>query len=167
MLGFLQQMIFPMELLLAVTIYVIPLRMRRQGVLRCLLSLAVIFLIEMLGIHFYPWVAGRMYIVRDGDIGILFRILSYFLFYFVFLLGILLGIWYSFDISLKEAVLCVTMGYATEHIAYCIRLLINGATDSQMAESLHLLYFLIHFGVYLIFYFFFAKKLTKFLIIFS
>ena len=31
MVGFLQQMIFPMELLLAVTIYVIPLRMRRQG----------------------------------------------------------------------------------------------------------------------------------------
>lgn len=55
----------------------------------------------------------------------------------------------------------MTMGYATEHIAYCIRLLINGATDSQIAESLHLLYFLIHFGVYLIFYFFFAKKMVQ------
>ena len=161
MLGFLQLLIFPMELLLAVTIYVIPLRMRRQGVWRCLLSLAAIFLVEILWMHVYPWVAGRMYIVGDGDIGILFWILSYFLFYFVFLLGILLCIWYSFDISLKEAVLCVTMGYATEHIAYCIRLLINGATDSQIAESLHLLYFLIHFGVYLIFYFFFAKKMVQ------
>ena len=92
MLGFLQLLIFPMELLLAVTIYVIPLRMRRQGVWRCLLSLAAIFLIETLWMHVYPWVAEHMYIVRDGDIGILFRILSSFLFYFVFLLGILLGI---------------------------------------------------------------------------
>ena len=83
MLGFLQQLIFPMELLLAVTIYVIPLRMRRQGAWRCLLSLAAIYLIEMLWMHVYPWVSVPLQSVV---------ILSYFLFYFVFLLGILLGI---------------------------------------------------------------------------
>ena len=46
MLAFLHQFIFPMELFLAILIYVLPLRIRKGGGWRCLLTGLVLLIVE-------------------------------------------------------------------------------------------------------------------------
>ncbi len=62
-------------------------------------------------------------------------------------------------VSFREAVYCISCAYLTEHIAYGIRLIVNGLTGTLCANSGRPLYFLIHITVYLIAYFMFAKKM--------
>ena len=46
MLAFLHQFIFPMELFLAILIYVLPLRIRKGGGWRCLLTGLVLLIVD-------------------------------------------------------------------------------------------------------------------------
>lgn len=161
MLAFLHQFIFPMELFLAILIYVLPLRIRKGGGWRCLLTGLVLLIVEAVWMQFFPQLAGLIPIPGHGDLAALTSLLVYALLYAVLLVAMLLAILFCYEVTLKEAVLCIMMGYATEHVAYCIRLLVNSATHSQIAESPHLCYLLIHLGAYVFFYFFFAKKMVQ------
>ena len=151
MLAFLHQFIFPMELFLAILIYVLPLRIRKGGGWRCLLTGLVLLIVEAVWMQFFPQLAGLIPIPGHGDLAALTSLFVYVLLYAVLLVAMLLAILFCYEVTLKEAVLCIMMGYATEHVAYCIRLLVNSATHSQIAESPHLCYLLIHLGAYVFF----------------
>lgn len=67
MLAFLHQFIFPMELFLAVLIYVLPLRIRKGGGWRCLLTGLVLLIVEAVWMQFsHNWLA--LFRSRDTEI---------------------------------------------------------------------------------------------------
>lgn len=156
-----QPFVFPLELLFAVIIYVLPLRLRSRGVLRCALVMALFLLVASADAWLLPFLSG------NGDETMTYQLpavafqLLYIAGFVVMFLILLFGIWYCFDVEGREAVLCAAMGYATEHIAYCLRILVNGVTHSHIADSIRPCYLLIHFGVYLIFYFVFTRRMAK------
>ena len=117
MLAFLHQFIFPMELFLAVLIYVLPLRIRKGGGWRCLLTGLVLLVVEAVWMQFFPQLARFIPIPGHGDLAALASLLVYAILYAVLLVAMLLAILFCYEVTLKEAVLCIMMGYATEHVA--------------------------------------------------
>jgi hypothetical protein len=67
---------------------------------------------------------------------------------------------FIYRISVTEALYAETCAYLSEHMAYCIRILVNRAAGRNVADGPeHFLYFAIHILVCLAAYFLFAKKM--------
>lgn len=76
-----------------------------------------------------------------------------------------------YRLKLKEAVYCSLCAYLSEHMAYCIRILVNYCYavmickktygDAAIADTRMPLYFIIHIGVYVISYYAFSRKMIK------
>lgn len=71
------------------------------------------------------------------------------------------GIWFCFEVRWEEALYCATCAYVTEHVAYCLRILLNELTDSKLFDSGNLWYFLLHAIIYLLAYQVVAKRLVQ------
>lgn len=157
-----KNLFFPLEILAAVAVYVIPLEKRRN--IPALLCAAALLIGSALfftaGVDYFSDIYYREAALQE----LLERYIGYISAGTVFLQLIVImtaAVKLVCRISLKEAVYCITCAYLTEHIAYCIRLIINGISGETWADSGKPLYFLIHIAVYAAAYLILAKKMVR------
>lgn len=142
---------FPLELFSAIAVFVIGLKRREHFGMRILAVAGILLL-------FIGQIYLGIFITADHFSNTKIPI---FIGFIQILTIMVLMVWWLFRITFREAIYCITCTYLTEHIAYCIRLIIRGVTRQSWAETGHLLYFLIHIGVYIATYFIFAKHMRK------
>ena len=65
------------------------------------------------------------------------------------------------QVDWNEAIYCVTCSYLTEHVAYCVRILVHTVTGTSIAEGGTILYVAIHVATYIICYHFFIKRMIR------
>lgn len=141
---------FPFEFLTAICVFGILLKKRKPFVLRLAASLVFILVIQTLsGALFFNRTTADIYLLR------------YWGWFIIMFAAMMLVLLFCTEVSIREALYCVTCAYAIEHIAYCVRLLLNEATDSSVGDAGQPLYFVIHLGVYLLCYFFYAREMVK------
>ena len=77
------------------------------------------------------------------------------------IIGIIVGmILFIYRVSFMEAVYAEICAYLAEHMAYCLRIMVNHAAGRNVADGTdHVLYWAIHILVYLAAYFLFARKM--------
>lgn len=146
---------FPFELLAALFVFCIRLEKRERFSFRLLAAAFSVLLLAGILI--------MAEVLHYGNISLINAItVSVTLFMCVFLfLFMIFTVWLLFRVSWQEAVYCATCAYLTEHIAYCIRLLVNQAAGKSIAEGGSIWYFVVHFLVYLISYYAFANKMVQ------
>lgn len=149
-----EQMYFPFELFAALFVYAV--RIERRKKFGVYLGCAV--LINGLGLCLWG-VLGNMVSGQVKESSAMIMAGTVISCGFIFAALVLL-ILLPCKVSLQEAVYCVCCAYLSEHMAYCVRLLLNGVTKSHIADAGTLCYFLIHIGIYLASYFLYAKKLA-------
>lgn len=140
---------FTLELFSAAIIYVYLLRRREHFALRLAAVCLFALLSPLWRVFWAPHTESELWI----------------LFYTLFCIGVfvetIIGIWFCFEVHLSEAVYCATCAYITEHIVYCLRILFNELTKTNMADSGSLWYFLLHIIIYLLAYRFIAKRMVQ------
>lgn len=145
---------FPLELLTALAVYSIGLEKRENFGLR----FAAVF-VAVTGFLVGPWMLAFRLYDQSTDIAVSNIVISITSVFLGIVLIMAIVIWILFKVSFREAAYCITCTYLTEHIAYCIRLLVNGFTGTHSADSGRILYFFIHAIVYLTAYFIFANRI--------
>ncbi|MEE8816189.1 MAG: hypothetical protein SOH60_06940 [Lachnospiraceae bacterium] len=81
--------------------------------------------------------------------------------FFIFA-GIWVLIYALCKVSLVEALYTATCGYLAEHIAYCLRLLVDAAAGEMVADSFRQpLYWVCHLGTCTLCYVFFARRMLR------
>lgn len=145
---------FPMELLAALFVFSVRLERREHFWLR------IVGAISLNGTLLIAWVSQEDSTLRTGMYSGSEILAATAITCMVLFLLLILIVWIPFRVSMQEAVYCVTCAYLTEHIAYALRLLINGITGSRVAESGTILYFAIHICVYLLSYYIFARRMS-------
>lgn len=156
-----ENLFFPLEILAAVIVYGISLE-KRKNIAASLSAVALLtssVLFFSIGIDYFT----HAY-TQDPSLSDLPELyIGYIATGTVFLqllMGMIAVVKLICRISLKEAVYCIACAYLTEHIAYCIRLIINEISGTTWADSGKPLYFLIHITVYMTSYFMFARKMV-------
>lgn len=146
-----QGLLFPLELFTGLLVYVLPLK-KKKGFFSRMMLFAVAFLVLII-------VLILSYIYRENierlAVGINFFVPIGIFFYMVLIVLLF------YKVCFQEAVYCVTCAYLTEHIAYSIRILANNVVGKSVAEPGNILYFLIHFGVYIVTYNLFTKRMVQ------
>lgn len=99
-----------------------------------------------------------MAVLRVSEVKVL--IIVYSIFIMSVFIEFIAGIYICFDVRLPEAVYCATCSYITEHIAYCLRILLNELAGKEIAEPGSAWYVLIHASVYIAAYQMIAKKMV-------
>lgn len=141
---------FPLELITAILTFGVLLKRRKGFWLRSVTAVVIMLFAQI----FF----GAFFFERTYEI---VPFLNYGCWFAVMFLTMILMVWFCFVVSLRESVYCVICAYAIEHIAYCVRLLINEITDSSIGDAGLPLYFVIHISVYIFCYFFYSKKMVK------
>lgn len=141
---------FILEMFPAVVIYCLLLERREKFFLRFLLGIICSYAIMVLCYL-------GMNILYNGQV----ELGTTFLLIFCIFLLLIMMVWVPFRVSILEAIYCATCAYLTEHMAYSIRLIVNGLTHTNIADSGKIIYFLIHILLYISFYFLVAKKLIR------
>lgn len=150
-IGFLSY--FPLELLTAAAVYAFPLKKRNWVWVRLIISAAGAYAAILLMLGLAGWYQGKE---TDAAMAVGSGVGCFAIFAFM-----AMGIWFSCQTGLMEAVYCAACAYLTEHMVYCIRILVNKATDSEVAKGGSFWYFLIHIVVYIISYYLCAKQMVK------
>lgn len=76
--------------------------------------------------------------------------------------GVLIfGIWFCFEVRLREALYCATCAYITEHVVYCLRILLDALTKTDAWDGGSVWYYLLHAAVYLLAYHVVAKRMVQ------
>lgn len=142
---------FPVELMAALLVYMAGLEKRKNGYLRVAVTAAVIaafFLMYFAGIieekkQNYDTAPGALL-----GCGIIFSLMA-------------LAVFFICQVSFRETIYCATCAYLSEHIAYCIRLIVNHMTGSRIADAGTVCYFFIHALVYVLSWYLVARKLIQ------
>ena len=153
--------IFPIELLLAVVVYMLPLVKRKWSIERFFAGAIVYFVSVLLFGQGLSLLFHRAPSAMFSANGILENPIAYclnFLFVFLIAVGVVL---LCCDVTLTDAVHCVAFGYATQHIAYCIYRLAFRVTDPTALDQYTAGYYLVHIVIYISSYFIFAKRIHE------
>lgn len=146
-----QNLYFPIELMTALCVYVYGLEKRKMAGVR--------ILTVFLGFAALLAIIGKEY-GRAAESGVLMYLATLFMCGMFFVIMIL-SVWNVFRVHFQEAMYCATCAYLSEHIAYCIRLIVNNVSVKPLAETGSILYFLIHLCVYLISWRLVAKNMIR------
>ncbi|SCP97689.1 ATP-binding protein [Anaerobium acetethylicum] len=76
-------------------------------------------------------------------------------------LSMIVVVWGTCDVRFREAVYCATCAYLTEHMVYCIRILINHVSGKNLTDAGTIWYYLVHAGAYFIAYHIFVKRMIS------
>lgn len=145
---------FPLELFTALVVFAVRLEKRKNFWKRLLLTV-VLECIFMTTVLERVMGAGNV-ITINSSLTLAGTMLTCIVFFFM----MAVMVWIPFEVSLKEAVYCATCAYLTEHIAYCIRLIIKG-TIGYPAGPGSILHLGVHAVVYVLSYYIFARKMAK------
>lgn len=149
-----EDLFLPLELFSALIVYVVRLE-RRNYIWKRLV--AAVILDGVIAVTLFQFAKGIKYVITKDtglELGGSMQVCI-----LIFLLMIVL-VWIPFRVSLQEAVYCATCAYLTEHIAYCLRLIVRGFTGIG-ADPGTTVYLMVHIGVYVLSYYIFAKKMAK------
>ncbi len=142
---------FPLELAAGTCIYVVNLERKRNFCFRLFFAIIIaIFLIPLFE-----------YFLFYGKDKIYFYNYLYAVFCLMITIIIILIIKFCFKIYWKETFFGVICAYLTEHMVYCVRILINYFFNSSVAKAGKPLYFLLNLILYIFSYFMFAKPMIK------
>lgn len=147
----LQMMYFPAELLSAAATFALPLKKKGHMAVHMLVTLGINMLIALACGGLMSAYSGlnEREAAEITEPFLLIGVASYG-FWCALIFGVVVfGIKLCCDIGWREAVYCGTCAYLAEHAAYCIRILVNGATCSAAADAGTVMWALIHGGVYL------------------
>lgn len=158
---------FPLELLAALVVYCVGLEKRNHFWLRMVGVIVFTGLMLLLGQVFIIRYMNSYGVVETAKVtGASNMRILLLLFTLVTVPVIVL-----YDLKLKEAVYCTLCAYLSEHIVYCIRILVNygyavfickkAYGEIAVANPGKPLYYLIHIGVYVVSYYVFSKKMIK------
>lgn len=146
---------FQFELLAALAVFSIRLARREKFHIR----LAAVLAVNLSFIILWTTVAGA-YDFESGGSSLTLDFVTLVLFLAIFgFMSIL--VWFLFHVSFQEALYCAACAYLTEHIAYCIRLIVNGMTGKELSGTGSLLYFGIHILIYVVSYYLFAGNMVQ------
>jgi hypothetical protein len=132
-----------MEMFLACFLYMIFLEKRENFWLRVLMSCCGLFLAAL---FIHPFFMD----VSTGYVGMWFLI--------IYLVMVLIGV-FCCQISWMDAIYCASCGYATQHFASSVYILLW--YQGEAPEWSGYTYYLIYFLVYLLFYLLFARNLPE------
>lgn len=155
-----QMMHFPLELFAAAAAFAWPLKKKERLLVPVLAALGINLAIAW-------FCAGMLSVAPVADEGteitqtlLLAGVAFYGVWCALIFCVAVCGIKLCCDINWREALYCGTCAYLAEHAAYCIRLLVNGATGSAAADADTVLYVLIHGGVSLFCYYAFTRHMV-------
>lgn len=88
------------------------------------------------------------------------------IFYTLFFGAVLLGLFIClikipYLVPVKEAIYSIACAYLVEHIAYCIRLMVNDFAGKSVADAGSIWYPLIHIAIYVLAYYYVAKPMIR------
>ena len=153
--------IFPLELLLAVVVYMLPLSGRKGRVGRFFAGVLAYVVCIWLFDRGLSLLSQQEFSEMFSTTGILQNPAAYslhFLFIFLAAGGIVL---LCCDVTWIDAVHCVAFGYATQHIAYCVYRFAFRVADPTVLAQYTAGYYLVYIVVYVLSYFFFAKQIHE------
>ncbi len=148
---------FLTEMLAAIIVFLIPMNKKRwSGLKFFVVSALAYFVIANYSINW--WVYKDSYrSIGELVTGILPTV-SYYGIHIVFLM---IAIYLTVETDIMETIYIVSIAYASEHIAYCMRLLIEYTTSNQIDNKSPLVYVLAHGVVCVASYYLLAKPMTK------
>ncbi len=152
---------YPLEMLTAALVFILPLEKRNSPVLRtvgaaacvCLFYQLVFLLVEQLYVHEYGWIQEQAS-TQGGYLSTLLWCALLFLLLIPMILGVC-------RVSLREAMYCAACAYLMEHIVYCIRLLENWVLTPNEVSTGGVLYFADYILVYALVYVLFVRKMVQ------
>lgn len=145
---------FPIELFTALIVYAVRLE-KRENFLKKFVFTVLLECMVMVALFEYQ---DGIPVFMTAETGMTVTGTMLVCAFVFFLMAVL--VWIPFRVSLKEAVYCATCAYLTEHIAYCLRLIIKGFTGLGTGPGT-LLHLAVHVGVYVLSYYIFARKMAK------
>lgn len=151
---------FPLQLLVAVLVFALPLEKRPRFVQRIILF-AFAILIAVSGMNYVVYV-----LMPDKAFGTFSDMSRQSSFSALAWCGILFGLMILFlcfthALSVREAVYCASCAYLMEHMAYCVRAILTAAHPGLPLDAGTPLYLLIVAGVYLCGYFLFVRRMVR------
>ncbi|MCD8382331.1 MAG: ATP-binding protein [Clostridiales bacterium] len=150
---------YPLEMLTAALVFILPLEKRKKPVLRAVgfaVSICLLFRLSFLfAEHLYE--IGWLTVQTSAQSGYLSSLFWCGLL-FLLLIPLILGVCW---VSLREAAYCAACAYLIEHIAYCIRLLENWVLAPAEVSLGSLLYIIDHIVVYVCVYVLFVRKMVQ------
>ncbi|MBR1572475.1 MAG: sensor histidine kinase [Lachnospiraceae bacterium] len=148
---------FLCEMLISIIVFMIPMNKQRMYVLKFLVASGVaLFLVD---INRMSWM--KPIFVHTNIMPNAAGYIQAIIYYGMHILIMTAIIYITVRASLVESIFVFSLAYATEHIAYCIRVLINYYTASEMADDNLILYLGIHGLVCVFGYLFMARPMTK------
>ncbi len=142
---------FVLELFSAAVVYVYLLKRKRQFWIRILFVCLLVSQSPLCMLIFVPKEETRMETV----------LFLYALFCVVVFVVLIWGIWFCFEVRPREALYCATCAYITEHVVYCLRILLNMLMKTNIWDDGSIWYFLLHAAIYLLSYHVVAKKMVQ------
>lgn len=156
--------IFPIELLCAVVVYMLPLSKRKGYIGRFFAGVLIYLAGAVLFDQCLSVAAGKgkeLSVLFSAD-ALLKNPVTYtlhYLFVFLAVVGIVL---FCCDVTMIDAAHCVAFGYATQHFTYGLYRVVFRVADPTVLDQYHSVgYYVVHIVVYVLFYFIFAKRIHE------
>lgn len=155
---FLLIIVFPLELLAAVVTFAFPLEQRKYHWLRLLMVLAALVatasVLAVIGAALIPeQVPIEERFGHQNGVSLICCSI-------IFLL-MMLTVLFLWKVSLREALYCAACAYLVEHMAYCIRVLLESVFPWLPLDPGTVLYFVVIAGVYTVVYFLFVRHMVR------
>ncbi|MCR5355459.1 MAG: ATP-binding protein [Lachnospiraceae bacterium] len=148
---------FLCEMLVSIIVFMIPMNKQRMYVLKFIIASVVAFLI--VDSNSTTWM--KPIIMHASLMPNTAGYIQAIIYYGIHIVVLIAIIYMTVEASVIESLFVFSLAYATEHIAYCIRVLINYYTVSKLADDNLILYLGIHGLVCVFGYVFMARSMTK------
>lgn len=148
---------FLLEMMISTVIFLIPMKKRKWYGLKFLLVMMVAFFVTA----DYRFSQTNELLFYAIGITKKLNILPLVLYYGIHIVFLIAAVLVTVEADLIEAIFVFSMAYATEHIAYCIRVLVNHYSGGLISDKDTILYILAHGLVSLLAYFWLARRMTK------
>ena len=148
---------FLTEMLATIIVFLIPMNKKKLYGLKFILVCALAY--ALISRYSLNWmlITKPVHGVLDTTI----RLFPTMLYYGIHIGFLIVAIYISVDTSIMETVYIVSIAYASEHIAYCMRMLIEYNTSAQIDNKTPVVYVLAHGVVCVASYYLLAKPMTK------
>lgn len=160
MTSFLTQLSFPLELLAAAVVFALPLKRRRRFWLR-VLGGGFLLLADAAGYFLGWWLFGQGTALEiAAQLGEDVRLVA------VLWCGVQFGctiavLFLCAEISLREAAYCAACAYMMEHMAYCLRILLEATVTGEGTRTGTVMHLACHVLVYLAVYLLFTRQMVQ------
>ncbi|MBE5896540.1 MAG: sensor histidine kinase [Lachnospiraceae bacterium] len=148
---------FLTEMIVTVIVFLIPVQKRKFYYLRFVAGVALLYLV--IGKITAPW--GNIINLGKTIPAFIMSILPVIVYYGFHIILLVALIYITVDVKLTEATFIFSIAYACEHMAYCIRIMIEYISGGIVDNKTWYIYIPAHLGICLLSYVLLAKSMTK------